>query len=51
MFLQGEATSEITEAPSDSSTDYCSLQNLMDGNYGLLPVLPDVSAVALNVIS
>lgn len=53
MFLQGEAASEITKAPSDNSTNYCSLQNLMDGKYGLsqLPVLPDVSDFHINVIS
>lgn len=53
MFLQGEAASEITKAPSDNSTNYCSLQNLMDGKYCLsqLPVHPDVSDFPLNVIS
>lgn len=53
VFLQGEAASEITKAPSDNSTNYCSLQNLMDGKYGLsqLPVLPDASDFPLNVIS
>lgn len=50
MFLQGEAASEISKAPSDNSTNYCSLQNLLDGKYRLSR-LPNVSDFHLNVIS
>ncbi|CAF97556.1 unnamed protein product [Tetraodon nigroviridis] len=30
--MTGEAESEVTKAPSDNSTNYCSLQNLLDGS-------------------
>lgn len=30
--VKGEAVSEFSKDPADNSTNYCSLQNLMDGN-------------------
>lgn len=45
MLLQGQAASEITAPPADNNTNYCSLQNLMDGEY------PDVYDFPLNAIS
>lgn len=39
MFLQGEAASELTKGPDDNP-NYCSLQNLIDGEYPGFP-LPD----------
>lgn len=43
MFLQGEAASEITKTPDDNNPNYCSLQNLIDGEY------PDASGFPLPV--
>lgn len=31
--VQGEAVSEFSKDPADNSTNYCSLQNLIDGKY------------------
>lgn len=31
--VQGESISEFSKEPADNSTNYCSLQNLMDGEY------------------
>lgn len=33
--VQGDAMSEFSKDPADNSTNYCSLQNLMDGTYSL----------------
>lgn len=33
--VQGDAVSEFSKDPADNSTNYCSLQNLMDGKYSL----------------
>lgn len=31
MFLQGEAAAEVTKTSGDDNPNYCSLQNLIDG--------------------
>lgn len=34
--LQGDAVSEFSKDPADNSTNFCSLQNLIDGQFSLL---------------
>lgn len=31
--MQGEAVTDFSKDPADNSTNYCSLQNLIDGKY------------------
>lgn len=38
MFLQGEAAAEVTKTSDDDNPNYCSLQNLIDGEYPGLPL-------------